>query len=575
MALILGNAVNQAVFALTNFPPKQPGSFLGKTEEPALIVPSHGVSMDPKYGTDQTPAVSPLSHPTELSTDLLHGIVPELVSTNVLPSAGQQTSKLFLIRPQSSDGSFATGFAFGKAKPAVINMNRKLGQASSFPIAEASDPEVAASTETAINAAQVKVNRTKAGPATVAEPPRSPVVASDITASGSQTQTQRARSTELSPHVSKTPTITNYAASPPMKITDTATPQDIGSMKYQPVFPEASVHTASQEPTPLEKLTPSLAPHQMQPPVSRSKAFKPKEHPLPFRAQSKVMKSRRKESKRSASNTRAPPAMSTAKSLPTQEDLMDVLLSRYRHDKKARDQERSAHATEIQDLKDISNSLWEQLQEERARGQLQEEEISGYQAKLPRWNAKVKRLSDFIQGLANDHHGLRDKAKEIQEDQAKLLDAKMQLNTDMDDINQRLDDTVIRTKDALSDAKHDMQLLSQKSQNQEAQLRDNALLLNIERERNHLNLTEMGKLSTSHKQLAQSLAAQWNMYMEKLSTLSSKLETQKAEHPESLEELKEMMHQCSSAIEDLRNTATAEIEDLPQLDISLRGYADR
>ena len=64
-------------------------------------------------------------------------------------------------------------------------------------------------------------------------------------------------------------------------------------------------------------------------------------------------------------------------------------------------------------------------------------------------------------------------------------------------------------------------------------------MLDSERKRNQLYAVEIGKLTTSHDQVAQSLLAQNNLFMNQLTTLFSKLDSlQKDKTPDSFEELK-------------------------------------
>ena len=64
-------------------------------------------------------------------------------------------------------------------------------------------------------------------------------------------------------------------------------------------------------------------------------------------------------------------------------------------------------------------------------------------------------------------------------------------------------------------------------------------MLDSERKRNQLYAVEIGKLTISHDQVAQSLLAQNNLLMNQLTTLPSKLNSlQKDKNPDSFEELK-------------------------------------
>ena len=385
------------------------------------------------------------------------------------------------------------------------------------------------------------------------------------------------QSIEVSPLQSKVVDNITHEAYPTSKSVDNMDPHIVSpSQSRQPSVLRTVLESGKLVSTPPSTTIQAHTPRRMQRPIARTKPSTPKETRLPATANSKVAKPRRKNSRLPVNNVPVPLDIFAAPSMPSQEDLMDVLLARYKRDKQSRDEERIAHATELQDLKDISDLLWEQLQEERAKGQRLGEKISVYQAKLPSWDAKVRKLSDFVQGLTNDHHGLRDKAREIQNNQNTLRAVKTQLESDFSEMNRSIQTTTSRTKDALAQARVDMQSVVQKSQNQEEQLQSSVRMLHFEKERNHQSVGEIGKLTAKHEDLVQSLTAQGNMHMEKLNNLSNKLcQSQNEERSGTLMELKGIMNQCMEVVDGLRDKPTIKSEDLQQLNNAMTASSDR
>ena len=538
--------------------------------------------MDIGSSVNQLRPCSPESQSAKLAPDpQQHGAMLQTDAMILPPPAGPPVPKRFLTRPQSSDRSIATGFTFGRAKVPVLNMTRKAGAAFTIPAAEMSDSNTTKNYKIREGApAEEGVSTCAEGPRTV-DAVESSATVNNTRPLGSPIAIKRILSAEVSPQNLKD--ANNFACpdSPAAKVMERAMPQDIRSPGPPLVTHGSSINATNRGPPESITTTPtrligSSSPPRTQRPISQSKPSTPHQPRSPILAKSKVRKPRHKVSGASASNERVPLDISAANTLPSQEDLMGILLSRCKHDKHIRDQERAVHATEVQDLKDISDLLWERLQEERSRGQRLEKEISDHQHRVPQWQAKIKKLSDFIQGLTNDHHGLRDKAKDIDEEQAKLRGVKEELKTNIGEIDQSVKDTAARTKETIAQAKLGMQLVVSKCQSQEMKLQDHARSLEAERERYRLNMMEMGKLTAKYDDLVQALTRQGNMQMEKLNKVYDHLsEAQAGQHPDALAELKSIMYHCLNTVEGLREDHLVKIEDLQPLSTAFAASTDR
>lgn len=569
---------NQAVKSFTSFRVRKAGSLPDEAEKTSLGVFNLEASTNSSNAGDQTKVPTTQSDRTTPSNGSPHNVDKNIISTTVSPPAGQQPSRGFFARPHSSGDGVAAGFTFGRAKPATMNMSRQFGQASTIPTGEASTDDTTVDVELSMDTSPEKMIRTHTEVISNLQP-HCPLF-TDKTAVTSQSPTYQAPSIGASRHSSEPPPKAGDATSPPTKITETLIDPYVSPSRHQLEVNKLPVQTTGEETVLLEisspkELAKSSSPRQLRRPTTVSNPSTPKEPRLPGQARTKVTKSRRKALPK-PSNNPGPPEMRRTPSTPTQEELMNVLLLRYKHDKQLRDEERAAHASDIQDLKDISDVLWQHLQAERSRGQQLDREILHYEAKMPAWGAKVKKLSDFVRGLTNDHHGLRDKAKEIQQTQNDLRNEKTLLDAELDDVNQNLNATTDRTKNTVAEAKADLRLLFQQSQNQHIQLLDNARLLDSERERNELYAAEIGKLTTSHNQLTHCIAAQDSMHVNRLTALSAKLDDIQINGPtDSHEELKGMVQQCLGTVESLRSTADMQGEDLQHLDMSVRDYTDK
>lgn len=573
MASDLTATCNQAVKSMTSFRVRP---LPGKPEKPSLGVIGHEASTTLANASDQTESLATQSNHLTPSDDSPRGIDDKVPSNTVSPSAGQQPSRVFFARPHSSGDNAAAGFVFGKAKPATINMSRQFGQASKLPACEASTYEAAEDIRTAMDASSEQMVIAYTG-VTPKVQPHCPPLTDRPSAVASSSPSHQAQPVRPS---SEPPPQARHQTSSPTKVTETLIDAYLSPSRLPSEANNLPVLTTSEEPAILDipsckELAKTSSPHRSHPHVTRSNPSTPTESRLPAQARSRVTKSRRKALPKS-SDYPGPPQVCRTQSTLTQEELMNVLMLRYKHDKQLRDEERAAHASDVQDLKDISDVLWQQLQAERTRGQQLNKEILHYEARLPAWGAKVKKLSDFVRGLTNDHHGLRDKAKEIQQTQNELRHEKMLLTADLDNVNKDLTAVTEWNKSTVAEAKADLRLLLQQSENQQVQLRDNARSLDNERERNGLYAAEIGKLTTSHNQLTQCIAARDSIHVDRLTALSAKLDDiQITDSSDSHEELKGMVQQCLGTVEGLRSTADMNGQDLQHIDITVRDHTDK
>ncbi|KAL8643564.1 MAG: hypothetical protein Q9226_008279, partial [Calogaya cf. arnoldii] len=108
---------------------------------------------------------------------------------------------------------------------------------------------------------------------------------------------------------------------------------------------------------------------------------------------------------------------------PDPEDLLKVLTICYRNQKQQRAESRAKEKDKdnaIAELKMIITLLDDQLQDSNERVSQQEAKLLEYRQLVPGWQEKVKKLSNFVKGLNNDHARLRDNARSIQEEQQNM-----------------------------------------------------------------------------------------------------------------------------------------------------------
>ena len=158
------------------------------------------------------------------------------------------------------------------------------------------------------------------------------------------------------------------------KITENVLSAHASVLEQESKVDESPVYVDMQGPplqvnTALEGLKKPVATiSQPRRPISRSNPTTSKQCRLPIEARSKLTKSRRKIGAQTSKNKSTPKILG-AEALTSQEDLMNVLVLRYKHDKQVRNRERAIDAIEVQGLKDINDLLYHQLQDERSKAQ--------------------------------------------------------------------------------------------------------------------------------------------------------------------------------------------------------------
>lgn len=153
--------------------------------------------------------------------------------------------------------------------------------------------------------------------------------------------------------------------------------------------------------------------------------------------------------------------------------LLSALNVHYQKQKQQRDKAKASQRAkdlEIKDLEMISKTLHQQLQASETRVTNQSTDLKRYRELKPQWQEKVKKFSDFIKGLSNDHTRLRDEAHSIQEKQRNLQAFKGSLNTELQDTLTKFQEERSQHKERLLKAYKDVESLQEASTNRNVDL---------------------------------------------------------------------------------------------------------
>lgn len=286
-----------------------------------------------------------------------------------------------------------------------------------------------------------------------------------------------------------------------------------------------------------------------------------------------VTKTRRK--KQSSVPNRGP---SHSHNSPTEEDLLNVLL--YKRKQAAQEREKiqesqQAKDAELQRSIQIINELYAQLQDVSQRYSEKEAELARIKACKPGWESKLKKLSDYVKGLTNDHNRLRDDAKLIREQQTSVLKDKNDLFGTLREVYQASQKENARSNQVVTEARHDLEMLEQTMQHQQLKIREEEALLVSERLRSSHLEEEISAFTTSGAELQESLAQHREAITEKindlLTTTSQHVQATPAEA--SQDDLRPMLEQCITLIEALpKPDVGVKPADFQQLEDSVRMY---
>ena len=261
------------------------------------------------------------------------------------------------------------------------------------------------------------------------------------------------------------------------------------------------------------------------------------------------------------------------------EDTLGVLLVRYKTEKLERDEARialQAKETELEDLRDISNAIYHQLQQGRQREKSQQAELRKFQEVMPRWETQVKKLSDYVQTLTEDHLILRDDARAIRDRQVSLQTDKSDLTSALHDVHQTVQQDHTKTKKVLVEARHHMEVLETTISDQGARLREGAGLLDAERERRSHLEGDISELATNYQYLISVLTEHRKNTTEKLDDLLTKSEqVQTVISMPNQDHLEPVLVEVLSLLKELREVDVVRPDDLRKLDASVTSYAER
>lgn len=259
-------------------------------------------------------------------------------------------------------------------------------------------------------------------------------------------------------------------------------------------------------------------------------------------------------------------------------EILEDLLSRFKNDQeKQKELEASQHAkdNEIQDLKDVSRALFEKLQVSKGKEQVQQKKLSKFHALKLQWEHRIEKLNKSVKDLTDDHHSLRNNAKDIQEQKRIIQTDKASLEMSLKDLHDVVEQDRSKTKKILLEARHQMEILEQTIEDQDRQLRENIDYLDIERDRSRRLEDALSNITTNYQDLMKLLTGHRDIIIENLSDQFRKSHTAVVLSSYPPDNLKPVLDQCFGILQELQRVEMVKPEDLLALNQALNSYAER
>ena len=521
------------------------------------------------------------------------------VHTNDLPNLDVHSSQYAptkpkqFTRPVSSHEDPAAGFSFGKPKPQAFNFNRnpkQISQASTDELPHLSSaPEENAPSRIPVNSTVMSSNCGNAEVASqqsVLAPRHSPAPSKTLSipfpnvpvptflecerpitkpgAASIPVAVHPPNTTTHAPALSADETLVGLESNGPRcsnspekseTVHQVQSPQHLHSNKHQP----DAVTSTSQ--IPMDVL---LRPTDKQCRVPQTTTTNP----------SKVLRKRRqKPNAESGTNATTRPHVTPAYN---EEELLHLLMIRHRHSQREREGFQLAQQAKEQDFQQLKNwagDLQAQLLETERRCSEKEAQLAKFKSAKPGWERKIKKLSDYVQGLTNDHNRLRDDARELQDRSISILKEREVLASAVQEVRQNTQKQHSNSVQVMTEARHGLEIREQTIHNQQSELQSLQKLLAAERERSHRLESEVSAFAAGYGQLSNQLLGHRNNIMAKITELLDKTEGFRAAAPEESQgHLSSSLEQCVSLLEKFQSAGITKPEDFENLNDSMHGY---
>ncbi|KAL8913136.1 MAG: hypothetical protein Q9172_007353 [Xanthocarpia lactea] len=272
--------------------------------------------------------------------------------------------------------------------------------------------------------------------------------------------------------------------------------------------------------------------------------------------------------------------VSTSKDLPIDpEDLLKALTIHYHDQKQQRAQfkmREKAKDEDITTLEMIIKDLDGQLQESDKQISEQEAKLLRYSQLVPGWQDRIKKLSDFVKGLNNDHARLRDDARSIQDEQQKIIVHKENMDKMLKESARALEKERADHRQRLIKAHHRTEMAEQALNTSNNDLLGERTRVRAEQDRNTSLQDSLTRLASDREDILVKLGDQEATLSSKIANLDVTIaDSARNASTRAQEVLNPKLEECISLLKEPRTDDSANAEDVRKLDISIKENGDK
>ena len=261
------------------------------------------------------------------------------------------------------------------------------------------------------------------------------------------------------------------------------------------------------------------------------------------------------------------------------EDLFSLLISRFKQERLKRESleaSQQANKTEIEALREVSNTLYQNLQSAKERDIESQSQLSKLQSLAIKWKNRIQRLGGQVKELEDDHHRLRRDAEDLRKNQGDIQNSKLELGLMIREANESMNADRSKNEKAFQEARTYIQALGQTIEHQEIQRCQSESIINIERERSRELKDEFKRFVISHEGLKDTFTGHCNAVMEKLGHIVNRTDTlQRNADTLPEDKFEPWFNRCIQILQDIQAATSTKPPDLHDFDASMKDYIER
>ncbi|KAL8967279.1 MAG: hypothetical protein Q9183_002995 [Haloplaca sp. 2 TL-2023] len=236
---------------------------------------------------------------------------------------------------------------------------------------------------------------------------------------------------------------------------------------------------------------------------------------------------------------------------------------------------KEARDMEIQDLETISQALHSQLQQSEQQVTSLTRQLAQHHERVPKWQERIKKLGDFVNGLSRDHTRLREDAKAMSGELTQLQTFKETITREVEVATLGSQNKHSRHHDQLSKTRQIVESLQQELNTRNAELEKESIRLQSEQARTERLEGSLAASTTQQQTLIAKLSQQEDNLSSKINDLSNLINSLH-DHtpPTNQDDLQQKLEECLSLLKEPRDAVSTSQASLEKLELSIQTVID-